>query len=95
MCDVFGYIQFITALTEMAQGASTPSTLPIWERELLCARDPPRVTYPHHEFDEVPETDGMTIPFDDMVHRSFFFGPTEISALRKFVPTHLKKLYHI
>ncbi|KAJ0503244.1 putative benzyl alcohol O-benzoyltransferase [Helianthus annuus] len=87
MCDVFGYIQFITALTEMAQGASTPSTLPIWERELLCARDPPRVTYPHHEFDEVPETDGMTIPFDDMVHRSFFFGPT---ALRKFVPTHLK-----
>ncbi|KAM0065573.1 putative benzyl alcohol O-benzoyltransferase [Helianthus debilis subsp. tardiflorus] len=90
MCDVFGYIQFITALTEMAQGASTPSTLPIWERELLCARDPPRVTYPHHEFDEVPETDGMTIPFDDMVHRSFFFGPTEISALRRFVPTRLK-----
>ncbi|KAJ0735924.1 putative benzyl alcohol O-benzoyltransferase [Helianthus annuus] len=91
MCDVHGYIQFMTALTEMAQGASKPSTLPVWQRELLCARDPPRVTYPHREFDEVPVTDDMIIPFDDMVHKSFFFGPTEISAIRRFVPTHLKR----
>ncbi|KAJ0735921.1 putative benzyl alcohol O-benzoyltransferase [Helianthus annuus] len=92
MCDVHGYIQFMTTLTEMAQGASKPLTLPIWERELLCARDPPRVTYPHREFDEVPVvTDDMIIPLDDMVHRSFFFGPTEIPTLRRLVPTHLKR----
>ncbi|KAI7729762.1 hypothetical protein M8C21_003068 [Ambrosia artemisiifolia] len=91
MSDVFGYIQFVTALTELARGASTPSTLPVWQRELLCARDPPRVTCAHPEFDELEETDGMIIPFDDMVHRSFFFGPTQISAIRRFVPNHLKK----
>ncbi|KAF5784012.1 putative benzyl alcohol O-benzoyltransferase [Helianthus annuus] len=67
MCDVHGYIQFMTTLTEMAQGALKPLTFPIWERELLCARNPPRVTYPHREFDEVPVTDDMIIPLDDMV----------------------------
>ncbi|KAF5783987.1 putative benzyl alcohol O-benzoyltransferase [Helianthus annuus] len=91
MCDAFGYVQFLTALSEMAKGASTPSTLPIWQRELLCARDPPRVTCIHHEYDDVADTDGITIPLENMETRSFFFGPTEISAIRRFVPTHLKR----
>ncbi|KAI3677125.1 hypothetical protein L1987_86746 [Smallanthus sonchifolius] len=90
MCDVFGYMQFMTALSEMAKGESTPSTLPVWQRELLCARDPPRVTCTHHEYDEVADTEAPIISLDDMEHRSFFFGPTQISAIRRFVPTHLK-----
>ncbi|KAI3743414.1 hypothetical protein L1987_61123 [Smallanthus sonchifolius] len=91
MCDAFGYVQFMTALSEMANGESTPSTLPVWQRELLCARDPPRVTCTHHEYDQVTDTDGRPmISLDDMEHRSFFFGPTQISAIRRFVPTHLK-----
>ncbi|KAI3743413.1 hypothetical protein L1987_61122 [Smallanthus sonchifolius] len=87
MSDGTGYGQFMTALSEMANGAST---LPVWQRELLCAREPPRVTCIHHEYDQVEDIEGTIIPLDDMENRSFFFGPSQISALRRFVPTHLK-----
>ncbi|KAI7729770.1 hypothetical protein M8C21_003076, partial [Ambrosia artemisiifolia] len=57
---------------------------------LMAYIDPPRVTCTHHEYDEVADTDGTTIPLDNMETMSFFFGPTEISTLRRLVPTHLK-----
>ncbi|KAI3742703.1 hypothetical protein L1987_60396 [Smallanthus sonchifolius] len=88
MSDGQGIVQFMTALDEMAWGAATPSTLPIWRRELLFARDPPHVTCTHHGYDEV---EGKIIPTDDMIQKTFFFGSTEVSALRRFVPPHLKK----
>ncbi|CAL5323557.1 unnamed protein product [Camellia sinensis] len=90
MSDAPGLVQFMMAVGEMARGASSPSVQPVWKRDLLCARDPPRVTCTHREYDQVPDTNGTIIPLDDMAHRSFFFGPTEVSALRKFVPPHLR-----
>ncbi|KAK1426090.1 hypothetical protein QVD17_14758 [Tagetes erecta] len=90
MCDGAGYLQFMTTLSEMANGASTPSTMPVWQRELLYARDPPRVTCTHHEYDEVADTDGTVISLDNMEQKSFSFGPTQISAIRRLVPAHLK-----
>ncbi|KAJ7949925.1 Benzyl alcohol O-benzoyltransferase [Quillaja saponaria] len=89
MSDAAGLVQFMTAVGELARGAAAPSIQPVWCRELLNARNPPRVTCIHHEYDEVADTKGTIIPLDDMVHRSFFFGPTEISALRRFIPYHL------
>ena len=79
------------AVGEVVRGASSPSILPVWQRHLLDARDPPRVTNVHPEYDEVADTKGTIIPIDDMSQRFFFFGPTEISTLRKFVPHHLGK----
>ncbi|KAJ9559247.1 hypothetical protein OSB04_013861 [Centaurea solstitialis] len=91
MTDAAGLIQFLTALGEMAQGASRPSTLPVWQREVLFARDPPRVTFKHREYDVVEDTKGRIIPLDDMAHKSFFFGAAEVAALRRFVPLNLRK----
>nr|CAA64636.1 hsr201 [Nicotiana tabacum] len=91
MSDAPGLVQFMTAVGEMARGGSAPSILPVWCRELLNARNPPQVTCTHHEYDEVRDTKGTIIPLDDMVHKSFFFGPSEVSALRRFVPHHLRK----
>ncbi|KAL3529800.1 hypothetical protein ACH5RR_009122 [Cinchona calisaya] len=91
MSDATGIVQFMTAVGEMARGASTPSVPPVWQRQLLNARDPPRVTRTHHEYDEVPDTKGTIIPLDDMVHRSFFFGPAEVSALRNSIPPHMSR----
>ncbi|KAL8214431.1 hypothetical protein R6Q57_003880 [Mikania cordata] len=91
MCDGQGIMQFMTALGEMAQGASTPSMLPIWQRELLFARNPPRVTCIHREYDELAETNKEKIVTpDNMTQKTFFFGSAEVSGLRRFVPAHLQ-----
>ncbi|XP_041009724.1 benzyl alcohol O-benzoyltransferase [Juglans microcarpa x Juglans regia] len=91
MSDAAGLVQFMEALGEIARSASAPSIPPVWQRHLLNARDPPRLTRTLHEYDEVADTKGTIIPLDDMAHRSFFFGPTEVSALRRFVPHHLSQ----
>ncbi|XP_071688334.1 benzyl alcohol O-benzoyltransferase-like [Rutidosis leptorrhynchoides] len=90
MCDAQGMSQFITALGEMTRGAAIPSILPVWQRELLLPRNPPRVTYTHHEYDQVPITNTICLN-TNMVSKAFFFGPTEISILRNHLPTHLKR----
>ncbi|GFP82379.1 benzyl alcohol o-benzoyltransferase [Phtheirospermum japonicum] len=92
MSDATGLVQFMSAVGELARNAAALSVHPVWERHLLNARDPPRVSHTHHEYDVVPETKGTaTIPFDNMVHRSFFFGAAEISALRSYLPPHLRR----
>ncbi|KAF3442916.1 hypothetical protein FNV43_RR16834 [Rhamnella rubrinervis] len=90
MSDAAGLVQFMEAVGEMARGARAPTIPPVWQRALLNARVPPQVTCTHHEYDEVADTKGTIIPLDDMVHRSFFFGPTEVAALRGFVPEKLR-----
>ncbi|TYK00936.1 benzyl alcohol O-benzoyltransferase-like [Cucumis melo var. makuwa] len=90
MTDGFGLMQFMNAVCEMACGDTAPSVLPVWQRTLLNARDPPRVTHRHHEYDQVVDTKQINIPLNEMAHRSVFFGPTEISTLRKTLPIHLR-----
>eukprot|EP00261_Vitis_vinifera_P040765 XP_019082008.1 PREDICTED: methanol O-anthraniloyltransferase-like [Vitis vinifera] len=91
MCDAPGLIQFLNAISEMAQGLAVPSLLPIWQRELLNARSPPRITRIHQEYEEVNNTKGTLMAMDEnnLVHRSFFLGPKEIRALRNRLPTSL------
>ncbi|KAM7489477.1 hypothetical protein LguiB_026961 [Lonicera macranthoides] len=92
MSDGLGLVQFMMAIGEIARGAHTLSVQPVWQRELLNARDPPRVTCTHHEYDEVANTkDTIASLLVDVDHRSFTFGPTELLALRKLVPKHLSK----
>ncbi|KAL0300230.1 UNVERIFIED_CONTAM: Benzyl alcohol O-benzoyltransferase [Sesamum angustifolium] len=91
MSDAAGLVQFMSAVGELARGAEMPSVPPVWQRDLLNARDPPHVSCTHHEYDDVPDTKGTLIPLDDMVHRSFFFGAAEISALRRHLPPHLRR----
>lgn len=93
MCDATGLVLFLTAVSEMARGARAPSITPVWRRDLLNARDPPHATCVHREHNEVVAgTNGpiILLPHDDIAHRSFFFGPHHISALRSHVPHHLR-----
>ncbi|XWS64987.1 hypothetical protein CRYUN_Cryun05aG0052200 [Craigia yunnanensis] len=89
MSDAIGLLQFMTATGEMARGALAPTISPVWERHLLNARNPPRITCAHHEFDQevIDKNDEITQP-NNMIYRSFFFGSNEVSALRRFVPPH-------
>ncbi|KAG4164430.1 hypothetical protein ERO13_A13G014400v2 [Gossypium hirsutum] len=86
MCDAFGFQQFMSTIGEMARVAVTPSISLVWERHLLNARDPPRVTFTHHEYDQVE----ATVIMDNMVECSFFFGPVEVSLPRSLLPLHLR-----
>nr|UUA44348.1 alcohol acyltransferase type III.1 [Vitis vinifera]UUA44368.1 alcohol acyltransferase type III.1 [Vitis vinifera]UUA44380.1 alcohol acyltransferase type III.1 [Vitis vinifera] len=91
MSDAAGLIQFLDTIGEMAQGLSVPSLLPIWQRELLNARNPPRITRIHHEYEKVTNTKGTLMAMDEnsLVHRSFFFDREEIRALRNRLPASL------
>ncbi|KAL6977410.1 Acyltransferase [Sarracenia purpurea var. burkii] len=92
MSDGFGEVMFLNAIGEMAQGASVPSLLPVWQRELLKARSPPHITRIHHEYDESSEEDNnyrtqmIAEEDEDTICKSFFFGPEEIRAIRKHLP---------
>ncbi|KAJ6946605.1 methanol O-anthraniloyltransferase-like [Populus alba x Populus x berolinensis] len=91
IADAVGMFKFLNTIAEMVPGATKPSFLPVWQRELLNARDPPRPTYEHHEFDEVNDADYGTMNDDTIiVHKSFFFGPKEMSSIRKYLPPHLR-----
>ena len=90
MADGPGLLQFLNAISDMAKGLSAPSIQPIWQRELLNARNPPRITHIHYEYEEVNNTNNtLLMAMDDNVHRSFFFGPKEIRALRNQLPSSL------
>ncbi|MBA0783776.1 hypothetical protein Gotri_001432, partial [Gossypium trilobum] len=90
MSDAVGLIQFMSTMGEMARGAVAPSISPVWERHLLNARDPPLITCAHLEYDHDKAATGTIMPTDNLVHRSFFFGSTQISALKRSIPDNLR-----
>jgi len=89
MCDGPGLPQFMAAVGEMARGANAPSVPPVCERHVLNATDPPRVTCRHRAYEEVAGSKSSILTHDHLVHRSFFFSPSDITALRRLVPPHL------
>lgn len=92
--DSLGLVQFLNTVAEMASGASAPSRQPVWQREIYNARDPPRITCVHHEYEEqaIENHNNSTtaIMEDNMVHWSFFFGPKEMRLIRMHLPSHLR-----
>jgi len=86
MSDGIGISIFLNALAEIARGASKPTILPVWCREILSTRDPPKIARVHNEYKQLePDNKSIFEPY----HRSFFFGPSEISAIRALLPQHL------
>ncbi|XP_076897984.1 benzyl alcohol O-benzoyltransferase-like [Bidens hawaiensis] len=90
MSDATGLIQFLSGLGEIARGAASPSTLPVWQRELLHLTDGSPTTLTHRKYGQVVDTKGKIIPLDDMVQESLFFTTTDILAFRRLVPIHLR-----
>ncbi|XP_024626050.1 benzyl alcohol O-benzoyltransferase [Medicago truncatula] len=93
IADATGLKQFMNVWAEMARGAHQPSIQPVWRREILMARDPPRVTCNHHEYEQIlssninkEEDVAATI-----VHHSFFFTLTRIAEIRRLIPFHLRQ----
>ncbi|XP_073011604.1 benzyl alcohol O-benzoyltransferase-like [Typha latifolia] len=91
MADAAGIVQFLVALAELSRGAAAPTLLPVWERHLLTARCPPRITHRHPEYEPVVGASQDRIrPTDELAHWAFFFGPRELSELRRLAPPHVR-----
>lgn len=94
--DTLGLVQFLNTVADISRrgdGSST-SQPPVWQREILRARDPPRVTCLHHGYEDVRDDSSnnnsvVLTNRDNMVQASFFFGPKEVAALRKQLPPQL------
>ncbi|XP_057467255.1 alcohol acyltransferase 16 [Actinidia eriantha] len=87
MSDAPGLVQLLTTIAEFARGAEgAPSVPPVWKREFLAARQPPSITFQHHEYEQVFNT--TTDDNKSMTHKSFFFGPKEIRAIRSHLAPH-------
>ncbi|XP_058758186.1 benzyl alcohol O-benzoyltransferase-like [Vicia villosa] len=95
MSDAYGIVQFLNALAEISRGMNEPSISPVWCRELLNARDPPRVTCIHPEIEQEPGNNEAIIIslLDNMVQRTFFFGPTEVAKIHSLLPTNMVHKY--
>ncbi|KAJ8538442.1 hypothetical protein K7X08_027663 [Anisodus acutangulus] len=86
MMDAYGLNMFLNALSELIQGASAPTILPVWQRDLLSARSPPRITCTHHEFDEQTKSRIAWESMEDkLIQESFFFGNKEMEAIKNQV----------
>ena len=89
--DSLGLVQFLNTAAEMASGSRVPLKQPVWQRQILNARDPPRITCIHHEFEVVNKNKSTTIiENNNMDHWSLFFGPKEMRSIRKHLPPHLQ-----
>ncbi|CAN6293516.1 unnamed protein product [Urochloa humidicola] len=94
MADAQGLTQFLTAVAELARGAQAPTLPPVWERELLLARNPPQP--PAHlalpgNLGQGGSSSIILPPDADMTLRSFYFGPDEVAAIRAELPPGLKE----
>ncbi|XP_037458384.1 acyl transferase 1-like [Triticum dicoccoides] len=101
--DGFGMIQFIKSIGDLARGEVQPAVLPVWERHILMARTPPRITDIDPAYTQVltgSEYDANRIVNDvmlsttveSMVHKYLIFSPREITHLRGYiVPSLLTK----
>ena len=89
MCDAFGMCQFLNTMGEMAQGIKHPSVPPVWQRELLNARNPQELTRKHHGSEDQVDDDQLNLNTTNMVHCSFVFNDNHITAIRKTLPPHL------
>lgn len=97
MADAKGVAMFLTAVGEIARGAPAPAVLPVWRRELLSSRNPPRVTRVHHGYNDVVPIVGDNDEYgsgaahameeDENLHHSFFFGAKEVAAVRRHLGT--------
>ncbi|KAL5831717.1 hypothetical protein ACOSQ4_017071 [Xanthoceras sorbifolium] len=80
MCNAPGLFQFLKTIKEMICGADQPSLMPVWQRNILNARAP-QVSCFHHEYNttDIDNLNDNVVPTVPMDHKSFNFGPKEIT----------------
>lgn len=93
MADGYGIVLFLKAVCELAQGGSTPSVMPVWDREALSATANPNPTCTHSVY-EVPCLRNNFKLFDFEWWADKFFNVEKLASqpLYFFFPKILKPI---
>ncbi|KAE9608593.1 hypothetical protein Lal_00020905 [Lupinus albus] len=83
MKDGICAMEFVNAWSETARGLK--SIPPFLDRTILKARDPPKIEFTHHEFDEVVDISDTKILYEEeeILYKSFPFEPEKLDLLKK------------
>ncbi|KAF6137937.1 hypothetical protein GIB67_041810 [Kingdonia uniflora] len=75
-------MEFVNSWGEAARGL--PLTVPPFlDRSILKARDPPKIEYIHHEFEEIEDISNTVALYkEEMSYRSFCFDPEKLEQLK-------------
>ncbi|WOL02470.1 hypothetical protein Cni_G11189 [Canna indica] len=83
MFDGLGAMEFVNSWGETARGLPL-SVPPFIDRTVLRSRNPPVVSFPHHEFAEIKDvSDSETLYQEEMLYRSFCFEPEKLESVKK------------
>ncbi|KAJ3701487.1 hypothetical protein LUZ61_005192 [Rhynchospora tenuis] len=82
MFDGLGAMEFVSSWGQTARGLPL-SVPPVIDRKVLKPRDPPTISNPHREFDEIEDiSDTATLYKDELLYRSFYFEPEDLDRIK-------------
>ncbi|CAJ1937531.1 unnamed protein product [Sphenostylis stenocarpa] len=83
MTDGISAMEFVNSWGETARGLDL-SVSPFLDRTIQGARNPPKIEFPHHEFDEIEDiSDDRKLYEEEILYRSFNFDPDKLELLKK------------
>lgn len=83
MFDGVAAAEFLNSWCETAK-ALPLSVPPFLDRTILRPRNPPKIEFPHNEFDEIEDISGTGKLYEDekLVYKSFLFEPAKLEKLK-------------
>ncbi|VVB04971.1 unnamed protein product [Arabis nemorensis] len=83
MFDGVAAMEFLNSWCETARGLPL-SLPPFLDRTILRPRNPPKIEFPHNEFDEIEDISGTEKLYNEekLVYKSFLFEPEKLEKLK-------------
>ncbi|XP_048320646.2 methanol O-anthraniloyltransferase-like [Ziziphus jujuba] len=88
--DSLGLVQFLITIGEVANGATQPSQMPTWNRDIFNARKPPRISFTHNEYSQNIFSMEAKHHSKAMIHKAFFFSHRQLLSIRNSLPSNLQ-----
>lgn len=83
MLDGVAAVEFVNSWGATARGLPL-KVPPYLDRNILKARNPPKVEFPHHEFAEIEDISNTSKLYEEeLFYRSFCFDPEKLEKLKK------------
>lgn len=83
MFDGIGAMEFVNSWGATARGLAL-DVPPFLDRSILKARIPPKIEFPHHEFDDIEDVSNTSKLYEEeILYRSFCFDPEKLDQLKE------------